>query len=178
MTRIAILTVSDRASRGEYEDLGGPAVESWLRTVVASPCDYIRQIVPDGLESVRDALVELCGRDGADLVLTTGGTGPAPRDLTPEAMRQVVTKELPGFGELMRRASLEQVPTAILSRQTAGIRGRSLIVNLPGKPSAIAICLAAVFPAVPYCLELIGAGRIELAAEFNATGRAVQLASL
>ena len=111
-------------------------------------------------------------------MLTTGGTGPAPRDLTPEAMRQVVTKELPGFGELMRRASLEQVPTAILSRQTAGIRGRSLTVNLPGKPSAIAICLAAVFPAVPYCLELIGAGRIELAAEFNATGRAVQLASL
>jgi molybdopterin adenylyltransferase len=177
MTRIAILTVSDRASRGEYEDLGGPAVENWLRAVVAGPCDYIRRIVPDGLESVRDALIELCDRDGADLVLTTGGTGPAPRDLTPEAMEQVFSKGLPGFGELMRRASLMQVPTAILSRQTAGIRGRSLIVNLPGKPSAIAICLAAVFPAVPYCLELIGAGRIELSPEFDVTGRALQMAA-
>jgi molybdopterin adenylyltransferase len=177
MTRIAILTVSDRASRGEYEDLGGPAVESWLRAVVLSPCSYIRRIVPDGLESVRDALIDLCDRENADLVLTTGGTGPAPRDLTPEAMEQVFTKGLPGFGELMRRASLAQVPTAILSRQTAGIRGRSLIVNLPGKPSAIAICLAAVFPAVPYCLELIGAERIELPMEFDLNGRVVRAAS-
>jgi len=162
--RIAILTVSDRASRGEYEDLGGPAAERWLRATVAGPCGYVRRIVPDGLESVRDALVELCDRDGADLVLTTGGTGPAPRDLTPEAMRAVMEKELPGFGELMRRTSLAQVPTAILSRQTAGIRGRTLIVNLPGKPSAIAVCLSAVFPAIPYCLELIGAGRLEISA--------------
>jgi molybdopterin adenylyltransferase len=177
LTRIAILTVSDRASRGEYEDLGGPAVESWLRAVVTNSSEYVRRIVPDGLESVRDALIELCDRDGADLVLTTGGTGPAPRDLTPEAMEQVFSKRLPGFGELMRQASLAQVPTAILSRQTAGIRGRSLIVNLPGKPSAIAICLAAVFPAVPYCLELIGAGQIELSAEFDVTGRAAWAAS-
>ena len=162
MTRVAILTVSDRASRGEYEDLGGPAVESWLRAAIANPCDYMRRIVADGRDSVRDALIALCDRDGADLILTTGGTGPAPRDLTPEAMQQVITKELPGFGELMRRVSLSQVPTAILSRQTAGIRGRTLIINLPGKPSAIDICLAAVFPAVPYCLELIGAGRIVL----------------
>jgi molybdopterin adenylyltransferase len=164
MTRIAILTVSDRASRGEYEDLGGPAVERWLRAAVASSCAYVRRIVPDGLESVRDALVALCDRDGVDLVLTTGGTGPAPRDLTPEAMREVLEKELPGFGELMRRASLAQVPTAILSRQTAGVRGRTLVVNLPGKPAAIDVCLAAVFPAIPYCLELIGAGRIEISA--------------
>ncbi len=178
MTRITILTISDRASRGEYEDLGGPVVESWLRAAVANRCEYTRRIVPDGLESVRDALIELCDREGADLVLTTGGTGPAPRDLTPEAMEQVFTKGLPGFGELMRRASLAQVPTAILSRQTAGIRGRSLIVNLPGKPSAIAICLAAVFPAVPYCLELIGAGRIELSAEFDVAGRSLQVASV
>jgi molybdopterin adenylyltransferase len=162
MTRIAILTISDRASRGEYEDLGGPAVESWLRAAGAGSCDYVRRIVPDGMESVRDALVELCDRDGADLVLTTGGTGPAPRDLTPEAMRAVMEKELPGFGELMRTASLVEVPTAILSRQTAGIRGRTLIVNLPGKPSAIDTCLAAVFPAIPYCLELIGARRIDI----------------
>ncbi len=163
MTLVAVLTVSDRASRGEYEDLGGPAVESWLRAAVASPCDYMRRIVADGRDSVRDALAALCDEDGADLVLTTGGTGPAPRDLTPEAMRDVITKELPGFGELMRRVSLSQVPTAILSRQTAGIRGRTLIINLPGKPSAIDVCLSAVFPAVPYCLELIGAGRIVLA---------------
>ncbi len=162
MTRIAILTVSDRASRGAYEDLSGPAVERWLRTTVAGPCAYVRRVVPDGVESVGNALVELCDRDGADLVLTTGGTGPAPRDLTPEAMRAVIDKELPGFGELMRKASLAEVPTAILSRQTAGIRGRTLIVNLPGKPSAIATCLAAVFPAIPYCLELIGARPIEV----------------
>lgn len=170
MTRIAIVTVSDRASRGEYEDLGGPVVESWLRAAVANPCDYVRRIVPDGLESVRDALVELCDRDGADLVLTTGGTGPAPRDLTPEAMREVVAKELPGFGELMRQASLAQVRTAILSRQTAGVRGRTLIVNLPGKPTAIDTCLAAIFPAIPYCLELIGAGPIVPAQAFHAAG--------
>ncbi len=177
MTRITILTISDRASRGEYEDLGGPVVESWLRAAVANRCEYTRRIVPDGLESVRDALVELCDEDGADLVLTTGGTGPSPRDLTPEAMRQVMAKELPGFGELMRQASLLQVPTAILSRQTAGIRGRTLVINLPGKPSAIDVCLAAVFPAVPYCLELIGAGRIELPAKSETASRAVLAAS-
>ena len=127
---------------------------------MAGPCTYVRHVVPDGIESVCAALADLCDRENAGLVLTTGGTGPSPRDLTPEAMRRVITKELPGFGELMRKVSLEQVPTAILSRQTAGIRGRSLIVNLPGKPSSIEICLEAVFPAVPYCLELIGAGRI------------------
>lgn len=160
MTQIAIITVSDRASRGDYEDLGGPAVERWLRRVMASPCDFIRRIVPDGLESVRDLLVELCDHSGVDLILTTGGTGPSPRDLTPEAMQQVITKELLGFGELMRQASLQHVRTAILSRQTAGVRGRSLIINLPGKPTAIDVCLNAVFPAVPYCLDLIGAGPI------------------
>ncbi|MDG4880473.1 molybdopterin adenylyltransferase [Mesorhizobium sp. WSM4884] len=160
MTQIAIVTISDRASRGEYEDLGGPAIERWLSGVLAEPWGFVRRIVPDGLESVRDVLIELCDQAGADLVLTTGGTGPSPRDLTPEAMRQVITKELPGFGELMRQASLQQVRTAILSRQTAGVRGRSLIINLPGKPSSIDVCLSAVFPAVPYCLELIGAGSI------------------
>lgn len=157
MIQIAILTISDRASRGEYEDLGGPAIEKWLRRIMTGPCSYVRRIVPDGIESVRASLIDLCDRENADLVLTTGGTGPSPRDLTPEAMRQVITKELPGFGELMRKVSFETVPTAILSRQTAGVRGRSLIVNLPGKPSSIEVCLEAVFPAVPYCLELIGA---------------------
>jgi len=112
------------------------------------------------VETVRDVLIELCDQCGVDLILTTGGTGPSPKDLTPEAMQQVITKELPGFGELMRRASLRQVGTAILSRQTAGVRGRSLVINLPGKPASIDVCLNAVFPAVPYCLELIGAAPI------------------
>ena len=161
MMRVAIVTVSDRASRGDYQDLSGPAVENWLRAAISSPFECVRLTVPDGVEIVKDTLAALCDRDNADLVLTTGGTGPSPRDLTPEAMHSVITKELPGFGELMRQASLAHVPTAILSRQTAGVRGRTLIINLPGKPTAIDMCLDAVFPAVPYCLDLIGAGRIE-----------------
>jgi molybdopterin adenylyltransferase len=159
--RIGIVTVSDRASRGEYADESGPAMEAWLRRAVVSPFETLVRVIPDGVESVRDTLIALADRDGADLVLTSGGTGPSPRDLTPEAMKAVLEKELPGFGELMRKISLEKVPTAILSRQTAGTRGRTLIVNLPGKPSSINVCLDAVFPAVPYCLDLIGAGRIE-----------------
>lgn len=159
--RIAVLTVSDRASRGEYEDLGGPAVKAWLERVISSPVEITIHVIPDGLESVRDTLIRLCDVDGVDMVLTTGGTGPSPRDLTPEAMQAVLEKELPGFGELMRKKSLEQVPTAILSRQTAGSRGKTLIVNLPGKPGSIDTCLTAVFPAIPFCLDLIGAGRIE-----------------
>lgn len=159
--KIVAVTISDRASRGEYEDKSGPALEAWLKRAVSSEFEMIRRVIPDGLASVRDTLIALCDVEKADLVLTTGGTGPAPRDLTPEAMREVITMELPGFGELMRRVSLEEVPTAILSRQTAGVRGTTLIINVPGKPSAIDTCLNAVFPAVPYCLDLIGAGRIE-----------------
>lgn len=162
MARIAIVTISDRASRGAYEDLSGPAAEAWLRRAIGPSHDYVRRVVPDGVESVRDALVDMIDREGADLVLTSGGTGPTERDLTPEAMRQVIEKELPGFGELMRQASLAQTPTAILSRQTAGVRGRALIINLPGKPASIEVCLDAVFPAVPYCLELIGAAPIAI----------------
>ena len=164
MTRpaqIAIVTVSDRASRGEYQDKGGPGAEDWLRATVTSAMEITRIIVPDGREIVADTLRELCDHRQADLILITGGTGPAPRDLTPEAMADVMQKELPGFGEEMRRASLREVPTAILSRQTAGIRGRTLMITIPGKPSAIATCLDAVFAAVPYCLDLIGAARIE-----------------
>lgn len=157
--RIAILTVSDRASRGVYEDKGGPGCEDWLRGVVTSPMEITRRIVPDGRDSVASALRELC-RD-ADLVLVTGGTGPSPSDQTPEGMADVLEKRLDGFGEAMRMASLREVPTAILSRQEAGIRGKTLIITLPGKPSAIATCLSAVFQAVPYCLDLIGAARIE-----------------
>ncbi len=159
--KVAILTVSDRASDGTYEDLSGPAIEAWLARAVTSPYVVIRKIIPDGVESVSRALISLCDEDAADLVLTTGGTGPSPRDQTPEAMKIVMEKELPGFGELLRRKSLEQVPTAILSRQTAGTRGRSLIINLPGRPRSIAMSLDAVFGAVPYCLDLIGAGRME-----------------
>ena len=161
MARIAVLTVSDRASRGEYEDKGGPAVEAWLREVVVSNVEIRREIIADGRESVSDALVRLDDDWGADLILATGGTGPAPRDQTPDGMRDAIDILLPGFGEAMRAASLAEVPTAILSRQGAGVRGRTLIITLPGKPSAIATCLNAVFAAVPYCLDLIGAARIE-----------------
>jgi molybdopterin adenylyltransferase len=161
MVRIGILTISDRASRGEYADLAGPAIRQWLERAITSPWTAVPRIIPDGFESVRRALVDFCDVDGVDLVLTTGGTGPSPRDETPEAMHAVIRKELPGFGEVMRRASFETVPTAILSRQSAGTRGTTLIVNLPGKPASIDLCLNAVFPAVPYCLDLIGAGRIE-----------------
>lgn len=158
---IAIIVTSDRASQGLYEDRGGPAIAEWLKTVVTSPYTLSTIIVPDGIEPVSAALIEACDVSGAGLVLTTGGTGPAPRDLTVEATRAVIDKEMPGFGEVMRQASLRDVPTAILSRQTAGIRNSALIVNLPGKPAAIATCLNAVFPAIPYCLDLLGAGFIE-----------------
>lgn len=153
--RIGIVTVSDRASRGEYEDLGGPAIRDWLGRVLATPWEPVARLVPDEQEQVEQALRELCDAAGCCLVVTTGGTGPAPRDITPEATAAVCDKILDGFGEQMRAVSLKVVPTAILSRQIAGVRGRSLIVNLPGKPSAIADCLDAVFPAVPYCIDLI-----------------------
>ena len=153
--RIGILTVSDRASRGEYEDRGGPAIREYLDEVLTSPWQAVAKVVSDDKEFVQDALIQLCDYDHCCLVITTGGTGPAPRDITPEATEAVCEKILPGFGELMRKVSLEKVPTAILSRQTAGIRGRSLILNLPGQPNAIAECLDAVFPAIPYCVDLI-----------------------
>ncbi|MBA4788258.1 MAG: molybdopterin adenylyltransferase [Rhizobiales bacterium] len=161
MVRIGIVTISDRASAGAYDDLSGPAIEAWLRRVVTSAWEPRRLIIPDGVASVRDCLRMLCDEERLDLILTSGGTGPAPRDLTPEAMAAVIEKPLPGFGEAMRAASLAEVPTAILSRQEAGVRGRTLVISLPGKPAAIATCLNAVFAAVPYCLDLIGAGRIE-----------------
>lgn len=158
--RISIVTVSDRASRGEYEDKGGPGAEAYLRATVTSPMEITRIIIPDGRASVADTLRQRV-TGGADLILVTGGTGPAPRDETPEGVADVLDKVLDGFGEEMRRASLREVPTAILSRQSAGIAGQSLIITIPGKPSAIATCLDAVFAAVPYCLDLIGAARIE-----------------
>ena len=155
-TKIGVLTVSDRASRGEYVDRGGPAIREYLLGVMTSPFQTVSRIVPDERETIESVLIELCDLDGCALVVTTGGTGPAPRDVTPEATEAVCDKLLPGFGELMRKVSLEKVPTAILSRQTAGVRGKTLIVNLPGQPKAIAECLDAVFPAIPYCVDLIG----------------------
>lgn len=155
-TPIGILTVSDRASRGEYEDRGGPAIRDYLNNVLN--CDWTAQarIISDDQSDIEAALREMADERKCCLIVTTGGTGPAPRDVTPEATAAVCDKMMPGFGELMRKVSLEKVPTAILSRQTAGIRGSSLIVNLPGQPKAIAECLDAVFPAIPYCVDLIG----------------------
>ena len=158
---IGVLTASDRASAGVYADESGPAIEAYMRETLTTPWRVIRRLVPDGIENVRDALIDLADRERCDLIFTTGGTGPAPRDLTPEATEAACTRLMPGFGELMRMESLKQVSTAILSRQIAGIRGRTLIVNLPGRPASIRVCLDAVFPAVPYCLDLIGAARIE-----------------
>jgi molybdopterin adenylyltransferase len=158
---IGILTVSDRASAGTYRDSSGPAIEEFLREVLTTPWRAVSRLVPDGIESVRDALIELADREKCALIFTTGGTGPAPRDLTPEGTVAACTRLMPGFGELMRSESLKQVPTAILSRQTAGIRGSTLIVNLPGRPSSIRMTMQAVFPAIPYCLDLIGAPRID-----------------
>ena len=154
--QIGIVTVSDRASRGEYEDRGGPAIREYLDEVLTSPWTGISRVVPDDVDLLRDSLVELCDLQACCLVITTGGTGPAARDVTPDVTETVCEKMLPGFGELMRQVSLRAVPTAILSRQTAGVRGSSLIVNLPGQPKAIAECLDAVFPAIPYCIDLIG----------------------
>lgn len=154
--RIGIVTVSDRASSGVYEDLGGPAIRDCLVEILSCPWEAVARLIPDEPSKIVATIEDLCDGEGCCLVVTTGGTGPAPRDVTPEATERACQKMLPGFGELMRQVSLRFVPTAILSRQTAGIRGRSLIVNLPGKPSAIRDCLLAVFPAIPYCIDLIG----------------------
>jgi molybdopterin adenylyltransferase len=158
---IGIVTVSDRASRGLYEDKGGPAIEAALARILASPWRAVRRLVPDERPEIEAALRDLADAEGCALVATTGGTGPAPRDVTPEATEAVCDRLLPGFGEQMRAASLRVVPTAILSRQVAGTRGSCLIVNLPGKPSAIDDCLDAVFPAIPYCIDLLGGPRLE-----------------
>lgn len=152
--RIGILTVSDRASRGDYADEGGPAIRAYLDEVLASPWEPWARVVPDEIDTVVAAIRDLA-RGGCCLVVTTGGTGPAPRDITPEATERVCTKLLPGFGERMRQVSLAFVPTAILSRQTAGVCGTALVVNLPGRPKSIRECLDAVFPAIPYCIDLI-----------------------
>lgn len=174
---IGVLTVSDRAWRREYPDEGGPAVCDYLATALTGPTRIVHELVPDEPAVIAQALRELCDNHGCCLVVTTGGTGPAPRDLTPEATREVCERELPGFGEAMREASLRDVPTAILSRQTAGIRGRSLVLNLPGRPAAVARCLDAVIAAIPYCVELIGGPVLRLAPSTDASTRPAFLAA-
>lgn len=158
---IGILVASDRASRGEYEDRGGPAIEAWLKGALTLPWEPVYRLVPDDRAQIGATLRHMADTRRTALILTTGGTGPSKRDLTPEATTDVCDRLLPGFGEEMRRASLRDVPTAILSRQLAGTRGNCLIINLPGKPASIETCLDAVFPAIPYCIDLIGGPRLE-----------------
>ncbi|ATC62528.1 molybdopterin adenylyltransferase [Nibricoccus aquaticus] len=161
LVKIGVLNISDRASAGIYEDTPGKACVALLREWLVTPFDVEYRIIPDEQPQIEAALRELADNAGCALIVTTGGTGPALRDVTPEATEAVCEKMLPGFGELMRATSLKYVPTAILSRQTAGIRGKTLIVNLPGRPKAIRENLEAVFPAIPYCIDLIGGPRLE-----------------
>jgi molybdopterin adenylyltransferase len=169
--RIGLVSVSDRASSGVYEDQGIPALQSWLGCAVRNPVEWQTRLIPDEQATISAALIELVDTFHCDLVLTTGGTGPAPRDVTPEATLSIATKVMPGFGEQMRQISLSFVPTAILSRQLAVIRGKALVINLPGQPKAIVETLAGlpgaqppvhgIFAAVPYCIDLIGGPYLE-----------------
>lgn len=165
--RIGIVSISDRASSGVYEDKGLPALQDWLSSALQNPIEFQPRLIPDERAQISDTLRELVDQAHCDLVLTTGGTGPAPRDVTPEATLDVADKQMPGFGEQMRQISLHFVPTAILSRQVAVIRGKALIINLPGQPKAIAETLAGhekaqgIFAAVPYCIDLIGGPYLE-----------------
>ncbi len=171
--RIGLVSVSDRASAGVYADQGLPALQDWLRRALRNPLQFEQRLIPDERERIGQTLIELADAAGCALVLTTGGTGPAPRDVTPEATRDVAERELPGFGEQMRQIGLRFVPTAILSRQVAVLRGRCLIINLPGQPKSIAetleglrdpsgqVLLPGIFAAVPYCIDLIGGPYLE-----------------
>ena len=163
--KIGIINVSDRASRGEYEDIPGKEVKRLLNQWLTSPWEAEYAVIPDEQDLLEKAMIEMADTHACCLIVTTGGTGPAVRDVTPEATESVCEKMMPGFGEQMRQVSLQYVPTAILSRQTAGIRGKSLIVNLPGKPKAIQECLEAVFPAIPYCIDLIEGPYLEVNSE-------------
>lgn len=159
--RIGVINISDRASQGIYEDIPGKACLELLKEWLVTTFEVSYAVVPDEQDQIEQTLKAFADNEGCSLIVTTGGTGPAPRDITPEATAAVCQRMLPGFGELMRSASLKFVPTAILSRQTAGTRGSCLIVNLPGKPKAIRENLEAVFPAIPYCIDLIGGARFE-----------------
>ena len=160
MPRVGVLTISDRASAGVYEDVSGPAIVAVLREYLATPCEFLTRVIPDEVPLIVASLREFAAA-GACLVCTTGGTGPSPRDVTPEAMAQACDRLMPGFGEAMRTASLRDVPTAILSRQEAGTLGKTLVINIPGKPGAVRTCLDAVWPAVPYCIDLLGGPFLE-----------------
>ncbi len=155
IAKIGIITASDRASKGIYEDLSGKAIIDTLNDYLISSWEPVYRCIEDDQKTIENAMKDLVDNEGCCLVVTTGGTGPAARDVTPEATEAVCDRMMPGFGELMRAESLKFVPTAILSRQTAGLRGSSLIVNLPGKPKSIRECLDAVFPAIPYCIDLM-----------------------
>ena len=159
--RIGIINVSDRASAGIYEDIPGKAIVSTLNEYLTSEWENSYAVIPDEQDLIAETMIKMADEENCCLIVTSGGTGPAPRDVTPEATEAVCQKMMPGFGELMRQESLKYVPTAILSRQTAGIRNSTLIVNLPGKPKAIRECLDAVFPAIPYCIDLIGGPYLE-----------------
>jgi molybdopterin adenylyltransferase len=159
--KVGVVTTSDRASAGIYEDISGKAIMDTINSYLLNEVEYIYRCIPDEQKIIEDTLLELAKEYKCDLIVTTGGTGPAPRDVTPEATQAVCSKMLPGFGEQMRAVSLKYVPTAILSRQSAGICENSLIVNLPGKPKSIKECLDAVFPAIPYCIDLIGGAYME-----------------
>lgn len=161
MLAIGLVSISDRASSGVYQDAGLPALEEWFANALSSPWRAIKRLIPDEQTLIEAALIELADIEGCHLILTTGGTGPAPRDVTPEATLAVAHKVMPGFGEQMRAVSLKYVPTAILSRQVGVVRGSSLILNLPGQPKAIKETLDGVFAAVPYCIDLIGGPYIE-----------------
>jgi molybdopterin adenylyltransferase len=173
MLTIGLVSISDRASAGVYEDKGLPSLEEWFALALASPWRTVKRLIPDEQGVIERTLIELCDVERCDLVLTTGGTGPAPRDVTPEATLAVAHKVMPGFGEQMRQVSLRFVPTAILSRQVGAIRGKALILNLPGQPKAIRetlegvrdadgnVLVPGIFAAVPYCIDLIGGPYVE-----------------
>ncbi|MDL5049445.1 molybdopterin adenylyltransferase [Oscillatoria amoena NRMC-F 0135] len=161
ITRIGIINISDRASKGIYEDIPGKEIIAVLSEYIRSPWEKEYAVIPDEQLLIEQCIVDMADNKQCCLIITSGGTGPAKRDVTPEATQKVCDKMMPGFGELMRAESLRYVPTAILSRQTAGIRGKSLILNLPGKPKAIRQCLNAVFPAIPYCIDLLDGPFIE-----------------
>ena len=159
--KIGLVSISDRASSGVYQDAGLPALQDWFTQALSSPWQSVTRLIPDEQQLIEATLIELADREGCHLILTTGGTGPAPRDVTPEATLAVAHKVMPGFGEQMRAVSLRYVPTAILSRQVGAVRGQTLILNLPGQPKAIKETLDGIFAAVPYCIDLIGGPYVE-----------------
>ncbi len=164
--KIGFLTISDRAFKGEYQDIGGPAMQAWVAEAMLSPYKIVADIIPDDQNTIEQSLIALSDDDACDIILTTGGTGPTPRDVTPEATQAVCERIYDGFAQQMRTVSLQTVPTAILSRQIAGTRGKTVIINLPGKPEAIGVCLSAIYLAIPKMLELLSGVNIQIDLNF------------